>query len=90
MIPLEARTTSETSTENSAATRFNVDQPGRDPLYLFACHLAWRYERNVRAYQEVVAALDDCDPDIRALAENLLHRASPRPEPRNPLAAENR
>lgn len=76
--------------DKSAWADFNVGQTGRDPLYLFACHLAWRYERNVRAYQEVLAALDDCDPIIRALAENLLHRASPRPERKNALAAQHR
>jgi hypothetical protein len=51
----------------------------RDPLYLFACHVLWHRERNLKAYQELVAALDDCDPKIRAVAEDLLPRASPRP-----------
>ena len=90
MSASEVRNTSENSAEGSAHTRFNADQARRDPLYLFACHLAWRYERNIRAYQEVLAALDDCDPNIRAIAENLLHRASPRPEPKDPLAVEHR
>ena len=52
----------------------------RDALYLFACHLEWRTERNLAAYQELLAALDDHDDDIRRLAEYLLHRSSPRPE----------
>jgi hypothetical protein len=52
----------------------------RDPLYLFACHLEWRDMRKLEAYKELVAALDDHDRDIRALAELLLHRSSPRPE----------
>ncbi len=52
----------------------------RDALYLFACHLEWRTERNLAAYQELLAALDDPDDDIRRLAESLLHRSSPRPE----------
>jgi hypothetical protein len=52
----------------------------RDALYLFACHLEWRTERNLAAYQELLAALDDHDGDIRRLAEYLLHRSSPRPE----------
>ena len=52
----------------------------RDPLYLFACHLEWRNRRNLEAYKELVAALDDYDGDIRELAELLLHRSSPRPE----------
>ncbi len=52
----------------------------RDALYLFVCHLEWRTKRNVAAYQELLAALDDHDGDIRRLAEDLLHRSSPRPE----------
>jgi len=52
----------------------------RDPLYLFACHLEWRIKRNLAAYEELLAALDDQDDDIRCLAESLLHRSSPRPE----------
>jgi hypothetical protein len=54
----------------------------RDPLYLFACHLEWRDKRNVKAYQELVAALEDCNQEIRAVAEALLHRSSPRPQPK--------
>jgi len=50
----------------------------RDPLYLFACHLEWRDRRNVAAYQELIAALDDPDDGIRAVAEALLKRRSPR------------
>ena len=52
----------------------------RDALYLFACHLEWLTKRNLAAYQELLAALDDHDGDIRRLAESLLHRSSPRPE----------
>ncbi len=52
----------------------------RDALYLFACHLEWRTKRNLTAYQQLLAALDDHDDDIRRLAESLLHRSSPRPE----------
>ncbi len=51
----------------------------RDILYLFACHLEWHIRRNLAAYQELLAALDDQDDDIRRLAESLLHRSSPRP-----------
>ncbi len=51
----------------------------RDALYLFVCHLEWRTRRNLAAYQELLAALDDPDGDIRRLAESLLHRSSPRP-----------
>lgn len=52
----------------------------RDPLYLFGCHLEWHEEGNVKAYQELVAALDDKNPEIRAIAESLLNRRSPRPD----------
>jgi len=53
----------------------------RDALYLFACHAEWQNKRNLSAYQELLAALDDRDTAIRHLAEELLHRSSPRPEP---------
>ncbi len=53
----------------------------RDPVFLFACHLEWRDKANFKAYQELVAALDDVNEEIRVLAEHLLHRASPRPRP---------
>ena len=52
----------------------------RDALYLFTCHLEWLTKRNLAAYQELLAALDDHDGDIRRLAESLLRRSSPRPE----------
>jgi hypothetical protein len=52
----------------------------RDALYLFACHLEWRAKRNLAAYLELIAALDDQEGDIRCLAEGHLHRSSPRPE----------
>ncbi len=60
----------------------------RDPLFLFACHLKWRDNRDINAYEELIAALDDPNEDIRAVAESLLHRASPRPRvcgPANPF-----
>ena len=31
----------------------------RNPLHLFVCRLEWRSKRNLAAYQELVAALDD-------------------------------
>ena len=52
----------------------------RDPLYLFLCHLEWHKKRNVAAYQELLAALDDGDCNTRILAEVLLARSSPRPK----------
>ena len=51
---------------------------GRDPLYLFACHLEWRNEGNLRAFQELLAALDDPNEEIRLVAECLLRGSSPR------------
>ena len=50
-----------------------------DPLYLFVCHVEWHQRRNLEAYQELVAALDDSDNRIRTMAEMMLHRSSPRP-----------
>ena len=45
----------------------------RDPLYLFLCHLEWRNRHNLAAYNELVAALDDGEPAIRELAQDLIH-----------------
>ncbi|MFY9912516.1 MAG: hypothetical protein WCF22_15700 [Candidatus Sulfotelmatobacter sp.] len=53
----------------------------RNALYLFVCHLEWHDRRNVSAYQELLAALDDPDASIRVVAEVLLRRSSPRPVP---------
>jgi hypothetical protein len=50
-----------------------------DALYLFVCHVEWHRRRNLEAYQELVAALDDSDGRIRTIAEMMLHRSSPRP-----------
>jgi hypothetical protein len=52
--------------------------PRRDPLYLFACYLEWRNEGNLRAFQELLAGLDDPNEDARIVAESLLGRPSPR------------
>lgn len=55
----------------------------RDPLYLFACHLEWRNRRDVKAYEELVAALDDPNEISRSVAAHLLSRRdSPCPEQR--------
>jgi hypothetical protein len=51
----------------------------RDPLYLFVCHVEWSHRQSLGAHQELVAALDDSDQAIRAMAEMMLHRYSPRP-----------
>lgn len=45
-----------------------------DPLYLFACHLEWCRTRNLAAYQELLVAQNDTDPDIRIVAEVLLRQ----------------
>lgn len=55
-----------------------------DPLYLFLCHLEWHRTKNLAAYLELLAALDNPNPDIRILAESLLHRHSLRPELMSP------
>ena len=51
-----------------------------DPLYLFFCHLEWHRKNNLAAYDELLAALDDSDPDIRSVAEVLLRQDSLRVE----------
>ncbi len=53
--------------------------PIRDPARLSASYEQWRSGGNVNAYLELIAALDDPHDSIREVAENLLHRASPRP-----------
>jgi hypothetical protein len=58
----------------------NCEQQTHDPVYLFACHLEWRLRGDLSAYRELIAALDDSDPEIRAVAETLLRRPSPRPK----------
>jgi len=57
-------------------------------LYLFACHLEWWHKGKLEAYQELVAALDDGDEDIRIVAEKLLHRSSPRPPHIKPYSSD--
>ena len=57
----------------------------RDPLYLFLCHLEWRNRHNLAAYNELVAALDDGEPAIRELAQDLIHRQSRRQHAAKPL-----
>jgi hypothetical protein len=52
----------------------------QDPLFLFACHVEWHRQQDLRAYQALVAGLDDSDKRIRAIAEMMLHRCSPRPQ----------
>src|SRR6266404_2191471 len=56
----------------------------RDPLYLFVCHVEWSHRQSLGAHQELVAALDDSDQAIRAIAEVMLHRYSPRPHRERP------
>lgn len=45
-----------------------------DPLYVFACWVAWRSEGSLEARQQLLAALGDRDPEIRLLAKDLLKR----------------
>lgn len=51
-------------------------KPQPDALYLFLCHLECRNGQNPNAYEELVAALDDQNADIRQVAESLLHLAA--------------
>ena len=51
----------------------------RDALYLFACYLEWYTKQSLVAYQELLAAIDGHDCDIRNLAEKLLSRSSLKP-----------
>ncbi len=60
-----------------------------DPLYLFLCQLEWRRTRNLAAYQELLAARDAADPDIRVVAEALLLRDT-HPAPGMSTQAANR
>jgi hypothetical protein len=60
-------------------TRRSSTTGNLDPLFLFACHVKWSRQRNLRAYEALVAGLDDSDRGIRAIAEMMLHRGSPRP-----------
>ena len=53
----------------------------RDPVYLFLCHLEWRNSGNQAAYLELVAALNDCNYEVRDVAETLLGGSSERPVP---------
>lgn len=53
----------------------------RHPLYLSVYHFEWHRRRNLAAYQDLVAALDNRDSEIRSVAEDLLHRSSPHREP---------
>ncbi len=62
----------------------------RSPLYLFACYLEWCNKGSLDAYQELVAALDDCDEQIRSVAEDLLHRSSPRRQSKLPALSGER
>ena len=68
------------SADKAVSNTMSTNIGHRDVLYIFACHLEWNIKRNLAAYQELLAALDDEDGDIRRLAESLLHRSSPRPE----------
>jgi hypothetical protein len=47
-----------------------------DALYLFACHVECCVNRSPVEYGELLAAINDHDANIRALAEELLSRSS--------------
>ena len=81
MADLDAITATGNVSRPEGSAQFQPDATlARDPLYIFLCCALWRSEGSLKAYQEVVAALDDSNPDIRVLAGDLLHRPSPRPQ----------
>ena len=43
----------------------------RDPLFLFACHLECQDKGNLKAYQELIAALDEADEGLAGKVVNL-------------------
>jgi len=49
----------------------------RDPLYLFVCFVEWRKHGGVREFEELLAALDDPNEEVRLVAESLVDRLSP-------------
>ena len=67
---------------NIEQSNTTIDCSARTPdrLYLFACHLEWQRNADIRAYEELVRALDHHDEETRELAEQLLSRRSPRPK----------
>ncbi len=75
--------------ETATDTRIRAERT-RSPLYLFACHVEWCNKGSLDAYQELVAALDDCDEQIRNVAEDLLHRSSPRRQSKLPALSGER
>jgi hypothetical protein len=50
----------------------NVQRCCRDPLFLLACAVAWRTDRNLDAGWELIQAVKDSDPEQRTLALDLL------------------
>lgn len=68
------------STEaNGAAGPRRLSDRHFDPLYLLLCRLQWVRHADLKAYAELIAALDSPDEEVRMVAEGLLRRASPRP-----------
>jgi len=59
-------------------SRVRRSRTRRNPVYLLDCHLEWCRRGTMEAYQQLIAALDDCDEETRMVAETLLHRSSPR------------
>ena len=51
-------------------------------LHLFACRLAWLRHGDLRAHGELIRASEHADPEIRAVAANLLTQSGTA-EPRN-------
>lgn len=63
---------SATILDRQEADERRTASPVRDPMYVFGCHVEWRNRGNPRAYSEVLAALGDCDGQVRVVAEMLL------------------
>lgn len=56
----------------------------RDALSLFSCYVEWK---KLAAYQELIAAVNDQDEDVRIVAEALLRRDSSARAEENPASA---
>lgn len=72
-VPQDVLDQQPSSSDLRSAPSVAADQQqarGRKPLHLFACRLEWHRRGDIKAYQELVAALDDSDDQIRTLAES--------------------
>jgi len=49
------------------------ESPEVDAFYLFGCMTLWRKTGNIQAGWELICALASPDPEIRSMAEAVLH-----------------